>query len=136
MLHPGKPFIALVQGETCGIGPELTARLLAEESVRRSAGILVFSDRWVFEAGYDVAAVHIEVEGASSLDEVNLDAHPLTVLDSPGVDPVTTSSEQVSAAALAAFTPHAGDGGAIGREEIEIIGPAGYPNGGGNGPAS
>lgn len=102
MLNPSKPRIALVQGDACGIGPELTAKLLAEDKVRRSAGVLVFSDRRVFEAGCEVAGLKLEAEVVATLDQVDLDAHPLTVLDVPGVDPAQTPPGQVSAAAGAA----------------------------------
>ena len=99
MLNSPKPLVAFVQGDACGIGPELTAKLLADEGVRRSAGVLVFSDRRVFEAGCKVAGISLDVEVVSSLDQVNLDAHPLTLLDVPGVDPAVVVPGEVSPAA-------------------------------------
>ena len=81
-----KPSIALVQGDATGIGPELTAKLLAIDEIRDSANILLFSDRRVFEAGCEVAGLQHDVHVVQSLDDVDLDAHPLTLYDVPATD--------------------------------------------------
>lgn len=101
-MQPDKPMIALVQGDACGIGPELTAKLLAEPSTREAAGIVVFSDARVFRAGCEVAGVAPDVEVVTRLDQVNLDAHPITLLDIPGADPANITPGEVSVDAGAA----------------------------------
>lgn len=42
--HPAKPRIAVTLGDPAGIGPELVARLLAEESTTEAADIVLISD--------------------------------------------------------------------------------------------
>lgn len=57
-----KPRIAMVLGDPAGIGPELIAKLLAEEEVRRSADIVVVAEQWLWQQGRSIAAVSIELE--------------------------------------------------------------------------
>ena len=96
MTADDRPSIALVQGDACGIGPELTAKLLALDEVRESAKILVLSDRRVFEAGCEIPGVNLEATFVDSLDDADLDKHPLTVFDVPGVDPADITPGEVS----------------------------------------
>lgn len=49
-----KPKIGIIPGDPSGIGPELIARLLAEDDVADKADILLIGDRHVFQAGQDV----------------------------------------------------------------------------------
>ena len=91
-----RPAIALVQGDACGIGPELTAKLLAIEEVRESARILVFSDQRVFEAGCAVAGMALQPHVVRRIEDVDLDRHSLTLLDIPGPDPAKISQGEVS----------------------------------------
>jgi 4-hydroxythreonine-4-phosphate dehydrogenase len=54
-----KPVIALAMGDPCGISPELTAKLVALDEVRKAARIVVIGDRRVFDEGAKVAGVKI-----------------------------------------------------------------------------
>lgn len=52
--HPAKPRIAVTLGDPAGIGPELVARLLAEESTTEAADIVLISDeRELADAQHD-----------------------------------------------------------------------------------
>lgn len=57
-----KPVIALAMGDPCGISPELTAKVLALEEVRKAARVVVIGDRRVFDEGARVAKASPEVE--------------------------------------------------------------------------
>ena len=50
-----KPKIGIIPGDPSGIGPELVAKLLAEDDVAAGADILLIGDAHVFEAGASVA---------------------------------------------------------------------------------
>ena len=54
-----KPVIALAMGDPCGISPELTAKVVALEEVRKAARIIVIGDRRVFDEGTRVAGIAI-----------------------------------------------------------------------------
>jgi 4-hydroxythreonine-4-phosphate dehydrogenase len=50
-----KPVIALAMGDPCGISPELTAKVVALDEVRKAARVVVIGDRRVFDEGAKVA---------------------------------------------------------------------------------
>ncbi len=56
-----KPRIGLLLGDPCGIGPEVTAKLLARPETAARADILVLGDREVFAAGQRTAGVALGV---------------------------------------------------------------------------
>lgn len=56
-----KPRIGIIPGDPAGIGPELVARLLADEGVRDAAHILLIGDAHVFAAGAEVAGQPFEM---------------------------------------------------------------------------
>ena len=61
-----KPTIALLLGDPAGIGPELVARLLAMEEVRRKANIFLIADKTEFYTGQQIAGVQVAVSEADS----------------------------------------------------------------------
>ena len=62
-----KPRIGIIPGDPGGIGPELIAKLLAEEEVRDQADILLIGDRHLFEMGQAQAGVEIEMTDCDAL---------------------------------------------------------------------
>jgi 4-hydroxythreonine-4-phosphate dehydrogenase len=68
-----KPRIAMVLGDPAGIGPELIAKLLAQESVRRAADILLIADKHEVEEGMRVAGRRFECRPVKSLDQLRFD---------------------------------------------------------------
>ena len=102
-----KPALALVQGDATGIGPELMARLLADPKVGETANAVLFSDRRVFQAGCAVAGVQLDLPELGSLQELDLETHPLSLLHVPGPDPQTLTpgvvSEQAGKAVLECY---------------------------------
>jgi 4-hydroxythreonine-4-phosphate dehydrogenase len=58
----GLPRLALAMGDAAGISPELTAKLLADETVRSAATITVIGDARVLAEGARVAGVTLDVD--------------------------------------------------------------------------
>ena len=50
-----RPVIALAMGDPCGISPELTAKVVALDEVRKAARVVVIGDRRVFDEGVKAA---------------------------------------------------------------------------------
>lgn len=55
------PRIAVVPGDPSGIGPELIAKLLAEQEVRQAADILLVGDAHLWQRGAEQAGLSIEL---------------------------------------------------------------------------
>src|ERR1700730_4510977 len=72
-----RPRIAMVLGDPAGIGPELIAKLIAEESVRRAADILLIADKHEVEEGMRVAGCRFEYQLVNSLDDLRFNEIPL-----------------------------------------------------------
>lgn len=72
-----KPRIAMVLGDPAGIGPELIAKLLSDESVRTEAEILLIADKQELEEGMRVARRRFEYRPVQSLDHLNFGEVPL-----------------------------------------------------------
>lgn len=88
-----KPTIAVTLGDPCGIGPELTARLLADQGTLDKANVVVVGDRRVLDEGARIAKVPLPAgtivergdqldqpwSGLAILDSVKLDGTSLNV---------------------------------------------------------
>ena len=70
-----RPVIALAMGDPCGISPELTAKVVVLEEVRKAAQVVVIGDRRVFDQGAKTAG--IEIQNVEFRDLKHLD--PATV---------------------------------------------------------
>ena len=62
----GRPRICLIMGDPCGIGPEVSAKLLAAPETRARADFLLLGDREVFADGQRVAGVSLSAEEVAS----------------------------------------------------------------------
>jgi 4-hydroxythreonine-4-phosphate dehydrogenase len=74
-------------GDVTGIGPEITAKLLASNSLRDKARLIVVGDRRVFELGMRDAAVEIPHSIYRNIDDVNWQRSDLPVVDLGNIDP-------------------------------------------------
>lgn len=61
-----KPKIGIIPGDPSGIGPELTARLLADDEVIAAADVLLIGDLHVFEAGQKTAGLSFDMTGVDA----------------------------------------------------------------------
>ena len=88
-----KPRIAMVIGDPAGIGPEITAKVLADVSVRQQADILLIADRAEAEKGMRFAGVEFPYRVVASPDafaEASGDVSPQQTQSQrlPGTPPV------------------------------------------------
>ena len=97
-----KPIIGLVQGDACGIGPEILAKLLGAEGVQGRADIVIYSDRRIFEAGAKVAEVTPEVRVIADIAQADFTGGVPNLLDIPCLDPAAVTPGTVSKEAGAA----------------------------------
>ena len=77
------PVLALVAGDPAGVGPEITARLLARSDWESKARVVVFADPAVLEAGARVAKVALSPLSCPSMKALAFEAGRPTLV-SPG----------------------------------------------------
>ena len=70
MEHTNKPIMALTYGDAAGIGPELVAKAMQSEEIRRIAKWVLVGDERVFRQGEQIAGVSLECEKIDSPDGV------------------------------------------------------------------
>ena len=86
MTENKKPRIALVAGDPCGIGPELSARLLADPEISKQADIVVIADQNVFSEGLEIAGVSVDYRLVESASDKDFMVHKgVVLLNNPGL---------------------------------------------------
>jgi 4-hydroxythreonine-4-phosphate dehydrogenase len=83
-----RPLVAVTMGDPAGIGPEICARALADESVRRAARCVVYGDARVLSKAADLVGADLAAVLSSG------DAR---VVDLANADPASYACGQVSA---------------------------------------
>lgn len=91
-----KPRIGLVMGDPCGIGPELTAKLLSDADVRARAEIVVIGDHRILLEGEAVAGCAINVNLVDDANDAVFDGDTPVVLDAPKLAPRSVTVGKVS----------------------------------------
>ena len=92
-----KPTIGLMLGDVTGIGPEISAKLLASAGATDAANIVVVGDRRVLDLGMRNAGVKLGYRAVSSIDEVRFPSEQLPLLDLGNVDPAQFKQGESSA---------------------------------------
>ncbi|MCC7487958.1 MAG: 4-hydroxythreonine-4-phosphate dehydrogenase PdxA [Burkholderiales bacterium] len=82
-----RPVIGLMLGDATGIGPEISAKLLASDLTRPLADVVVIGDARVLDLGIRDAGVTLPYRAAGSIDEVRFPAVALPVVDLRNIDP-------------------------------------------------
>ena len=81
------PTIALVPGDCTGIGPEQTAKILADGHLTDVARLVVIGDARVLETGMSQANVRLKVERIGSPAEANWSSGAVQLVDLANTDP-------------------------------------------------
>lgn len=81
------PVIAIVPGDPTGIGPEQTARMLAEERMGKVARLVVVGDRRVLDLGARQAGVTLDLRAYPSPAQVDWSAPAIPLVDLGNIDP-------------------------------------------------
>ncbi|MEO1650404.1 MAG: 4-hydroxythreonine-4-phosphate dehydrogenase PdxA [Pseudomonadota bacterium] len=109
MTQSEKPVLALAMGDPAGVGPELTAKALADPEIRAAADFVVFGDRRVLEMGARHAHVDpiIEMVTEDKLADGAVDSSGTVFVDLAHFDPAGLElgvvSEAGGASAIANF---------------------------------
>ncbi len=92
-----KPLLGLMLGDMTGIGPEVSAKLLASGKPAEFARVIVIGDARVLELGMRDAGVKLGYQTYSGVDEVRWPAETLPVVDLRNIDPSRIGRGEVSA---------------------------------------
>ena len=82
-----KPLIGLMLGDMTGIGPEISARLLASGVVDDIARVVVIGDARVLDLGIRDAGVKLGYRAYANVDDVRWPAETLPLVDLGNIDP-------------------------------------------------
>ena len=86
-----RPIVALYHGDPTGIGPEQTARLLAEGRVRDAARILLIGDARIMAMGAAQAGVDLPLAPVASAAEADWTGAATPIIDLANQDPALVS---------------------------------------------
>jgi 4-hydroxythreonine-4-phosphate dehydrogenase len=91
-----RPKLAIVPGDPSGIGPELVAKLLAEDGVRDAADIVLVGDGHLWQRGADQAGGSIELNTIAEDEIAGFEG--LAHLDLHTIEPKNVEVAQVTVA--------------------------------------
>jgi len=92
-----KPLLGLMLGDMTGIGPEISAGLLARGTLQDIARIAVIGDARVFELGCRDAGVQPAWRTWASVDAIDWSRDEIAVVDLGNVDPAKITRREISA---------------------------------------
>ncbi|HZN46006.1 MAG TPA: 4-hydroxythreonine-4-phosphate dehydrogenase PdxA, partial [Ramlibacter sp.] len=92
-----KPLLGLMLGDMTGIGPEISAGLLARGTLQDIARIAVIGDARVFELGCRDAGVQPAWRTWASVDAIDWSRDEIAVVDLGNVDPANITRREISA---------------------------------------
>lgn len=82
-----RPTLVLTTGDPTGIGPEMTARILAEGDIRDIANIVLLGDRRVVEMGMAQAGVQFDIALVETPAQADHSADAIPMIDMGNMDP-------------------------------------------------
>ena len=82
-----KPVIGLMLGDVAGIGPEISAKLLASGVTGTLANVVVIGDKRVLDLGIRNAGVKLGYRTVPSVDVIRWPSEQLPLLDLGNIDP-------------------------------------------------
>ena len=85
--HDERPVIGLIPGDCTGIGPEQTARILADGNLADVARLVVIGDARVLEMGMQHAGVKLNVRRVASPARVTFEKGVVPLVDLGNIDP-------------------------------------------------
>jgi len=91
------PVIGLMLGDVTGIGPEISAKLLASHALQSVARVVVIGDSRVLALGCEDAKVKVESQVYPSVDAIDWSRDEVPLIDLGNVDPAKIKRAEVSA---------------------------------------
>jgi 4-hydroxythreonine-4-phosphate dehydrogenase len=98
-LSPHRPLIGITTGDPAGVGPEITAKALAQATVTSSCRALVIGDRSVMAATLDLLGAPLGLRAVSGPAEGRFEPGTIDCLDLGNVDATRLPRGRVSAEA-------------------------------------
>ncbi len=92
-----KPVIGLMLGDVTGIGPEISAKLLASGVANELAHVVVIGDKRVLDLGIRNAGVKLGYRTVPSADAIRWPSETLPVIDLGNIDPARFKQGESSA---------------------------------------
>jgi 4-hydroxy-L-threonine phosphate dehydrogenase PdxA len=86
-----KPTLGVLLGDSCGIGPEIVAKLIERPEIYERANVLVIGDERIFRMGQRVAGLSRPVARTGEIDSVRFESGRPLLLDYP-----TLSDQEVT----------------------------------------
>ena len=93
-----RPVLAITMGDAAGIGPEITAKALAEGEVYRLCRPVVVGAAWALREGARVAQAPVQVQPVDDIDQARGELGTIDVLDLDNLRPEEVEMGQLSAA--------------------------------------
>jgi 4-hydroxythreonine-4-phosphate dehydrogenase len=90
------PLIGLMLGDVTGIGPEISAKILAAGAISDAARVVVIGDARVLELGLRDAGVKLDYTVYGSIDEVTWPRKDVPVVDLKNIDPAAFKRGEAS----------------------------------------
>ena len=91
------PVIGLMLGDVTGIGPEICAKLLASDVVRKDARLAVIGDARVLELGAQDAAIPLVWRVYETIEAIDWSRAEIPLIDLGNIDPAQFERGAVSA---------------------------------------
>jgi 4-phospho-D-threonate 3-dehydrogenase / 4-phospho-D-erythronate 3-dehydrogenase len=90
------PVLGLMLGDMTGIGPEISAKLLADGTLKSVARIAVIGDARVLELGCKDAGVRPEWRNYPSVSAIDWSRDEIALVDLGNIDPATIARGEIS----------------------------------------
>lgn len=90
------PVLGLMLGDVTGIGPEISAKLLASGTLQEKARTVVIGDARVLELGMRDAGVNLKYTAYASMDEVKWPRGDVPLVDLQNIDPAQFKQGEAS----------------------------------------
>lgn len=98
-MSDSKPILAVTMGDPAGCGPEIIARVVAEQLVNDRARLLCVGDAHMMERAFDIVDYPVRVHSVQTATEARFEAGQLDVLDLKNIDHQTMVFGEVQAEA-------------------------------------
>jgi 4-hydroxythreonine-4-phosphate dehydrogenase len=80
------PILGITLGEATGIGPEIVAKLIAQDRLKKYCRPVIIGDLRVLELGQRIAGVEFPVTAVNDIASINWNV-PISILDQKNLDP-------------------------------------------------
>ena len=90
-----KPIIGILLGEATGIGPEIVAKVCAQNTMKNYCRPILIGDIRVLKAGMGISGVDFPISVIDGISEVDWDG-PIPILDTKNLDPEDIKLGQIS----------------------------------------